>query len=130
MSNSEEKPAWLVFLDQAEHDQDLDFVGQETVVFVRDLLSAPDGEENAIATTIQAMRAYYRENYGQPDDPLLKRDTTFGTRQVIGNVVSHVFDVAPHVPYNDPRHRRLADLIIELKGQALKEFDPEVCQIY
>jgi hypothetical protein len=131
MSAAEEKPAWLVTLDQAAHEEDADDVGRETVVFVRDLLLAPESDEEAISRTIEGLRAYYQEHYCQPDDLSWKQDPTFGTGQVVGSVVAHVFSVAPDIPYDDFRHRRLADLVIELKKQAAPiEMGHEVCDLH
>jgi hypothetical protein len=127
MTTTGEKPAWSVFLDQEEREPDADDVGRETVVFVRDLLLAPEADESATSRIIAAMRAYHKENYCHPDDPWLKIGPSFGTGQVVGSVIWHIFGVVEYVPYDDFRHRRLADLLIELKRQAPKEINPEVC---
>jgi hypothetical protein len=74
------------------------------------------------------VQAYYREMYCPPDDPYWKQDPGYGVLQVIGSIVPHVFALAEYIPFDDVRHKRLADLLLGLKEQAVQEFNPDVSQ--
>jgi hypothetical protein len=127
-STSAKKPAWLTPLDDLADE--LGTVGRETAVFVRDLLLAPDEEGDATAKAIHALQTYYRAEFCPPDNLSWQHDPSRGadgTLSVIGTVIPHVFQVVQFVPFNDVRHKRLADLIIGLKKAAPLEFNPEVC---
>ncbi|AEO69883.1 uncharacterized protein THITE_2131440 [Thermothielavioides terrestris NRRL 8126] len=107
------------------NEDDISSVEQKTLSIVRNLLVAPDGTEHATADALEALHAYYRETFCHPDDPSWKRNPARGTIIVAGSAVSHVFDVAAYVPFNDFKHRRLADLVIGLKRNAAQEFNPD-----
>lgn len=130
MSNREPdtKRPWLTYFDAVyPAKDDRDEVLDETLAFLRALLLAPDGAEDATADSIRAVQAYYRERFYPRNEVYWRQKSPdHGAHTVIGSIVSHVFNLMDYVPFNDIRHKRLADLVIGLRREAVQTFDPKV----
>jgi hypothetical protein len=110
-----EDTKWLHCLEEVQKSDLFDEDELKLLVFVRDLLLAPDEDENVTTRTLNAIQEYYRATFFFPDEPSWKKDPGYGSAIVVSALVNLVFQVARSVPYNDVRLKRLADLLIGLK---------------
>jgi hypothetical protein len=122
-SNSKQRPNWLAELDELSSSRDLDDRDRDALVFVRELLHAPEEDKDVTIKTIHAVQAYYRDEFDSADDLFWKADTA----QVIGSIGSMVFRVSEFVPFDHVGHKRVGDLLVGLKRSAAHEFISEVC---
>lgn len=115
MNASTDEPKWLLSLDEIRKSGEYTVEELETLVFVRDLLLAPDEDENATTKTIQALQRHYREAFCPEGETWWKekRDSYLFDMStlVISSITSFVFEAAGSVPFTDIWHKRLADLL-------------------
>jgi hypothetical protein len=72
-SNSKQRPNWLAELDELSSSRDLDDRDRDALVFVRELLHAPEEDKDVTIKTIHAVQAYYRDEFDSADDLSGKR---------------------------------------------------------
>ncbi|KAK4035035.1 hypothetical protein C8A01DRAFT_18241 [Parachaetomium inaequale] len=131
MSAPDDQPRWLVHIDEQVSKVYMDTAETDMLLVIRDMLLAPDGDENATPNAIQEVQAYYRDNYCPADDPSWKQNPADGIYDVLASLLLQVFDVAGFMSFkfDNIRHKRLADLVIGLERQAQREFNLEDPQL-
>ena len=87
-----------------------------------------DAEKNkvAVARAAAEIRGFYATALFPPGNDFYRLLEGHGVGHTVGAVVGHVFHMARVIPWREPAHVRLADLLVALKDGAAAEFDPAV----
>ncbi|KAL2180575.1 uncharacterized protein P884DRAFT_81812 [Thermothelomyces heterothallicus CBS 202.75] len=128
-SPSQVAPSWLARLDEMAADiiPSTYPIETDTLSIIKKLLLAQGDDNAAVGEAVHEIRSFYTTKLFPPNDPFYRDLPDHGVSRVVGAVVDHVFELASAVPWKEPAHKRLADLLIALKENATTTgFDPAV----
>ncbi|KAH6890275.1 hypothetical protein B0T10DRAFT_315059 [Thelonectria olida] len=120
---SSTKAPWLEHIEKLiEEDKENSPEPEEDfLVIVRDLLLAPDDDDNAVPAAIEAFKEFYLE--GSIWENVESREPPeYGAGGFLNSIANAVFEGVDRVPFTTPRHDRLANFLIGIKASADTEY--------
>ncbi|KPM38479.1 hypothetical protein AK830_g8083 [Neonectria ditissima] len=121
---SSAKPSWLTYINQRIEEEEEIWEDTAHYQIVRDLLLAPDDDDDAVSKAAKK----FRDNYvaGFAKYPVEERQAPeYLAGEEVNSISDIVFEVVPFVPFTDITHDKLANLLIEIKASAAGSFDTE-----
>jgi len=119
---------WITYLEERLADKTLEAEEKHIIGLLQTMLLAAEVLENdvdPVADAIQGIGAYYTTQYNEPYT-LWKLQPDNGVELMIDMISTYAFELSINIPFENIRHKRLADMLIHLKTTAPLFFNPEV----
>jgi hypothetical protein len=114
------KPKWQVLLEE-QLEPDASDIEMALLVIMRTLLAAPDDDTSVTDRSIQHIRKYYTDKC-QEEECTWMQSPDHGVEALFHGISYFAFELASEIPFTDPRHERLAYLLVGLRDTASSAF--------
>lgn len=127
---SSDKPAWLGPLEERIREEAEDWEGDAVPhEIIRDLLLTSDDDDAAMTKAFKTFEANYVAGFTREDtDELMpkRKPPEYHAGLFLNDMAHAVVDNMQNLPFADPKHDKLVDLLVEIKRKAASEFDRSV----
>ena len=117
----EERPSWKARVTELEKEivspkdpNEID-ANKDILMILAKMLAVPRSDHEAAIRCADEIRAYYTALMLRPEDNKYKGFDDHAVAYIVGAVLGHVHRISENVLPTEPNHKRLADVLIEIK---------------
>jgi hypothetical protein len=130
----EEKPSWKARVTELEKEivppkdpNEID-ANKDILMILAKMLAVPRSDHEAAIRCADEIREYYTALMLRPEDNKYKGFDDHAVAYIVGAVLGHVHRISENVLPTEPNHKRLADVLIEIKKKRRTgPWDATVC---